>query len=344
MLREEVTAAILARQGEKSAFRYAACGLADVLVKDARGVHVAPMGCGHRLCPRCGRTKGRPMIKKIFGWLAAKPHGDILSMVLTQRVQAGESVSDARARLVAKEMEYIRWLQDLGMVSAASCAHVVWSEHSHGWHYHVHLLIEMPRGWRCPDGRAMSPLLLRAMWRLLCWGTSVQARAKSSRLVCAAGDPDRSLADGSSDPDFWTEQKSGLAVMVQYPVRDIAQGISAKRMGGDRVQVAACVAALLDEAKGWKLRRCYGQWRKPAPKLDAVEKPVEPTAEPAAKPACPAKPICYGTVHRCARMAAKGDGLLRSAFDALEVSLRNNTDFAKRCLAFCRMASGRGIT
>lgn len=344
MLREEVTRAVLAEHGSRSAFRYAACGLGDVLVHDGRGVHVAPKGCGHRLCPRCGRTKGRPMIKRIFGWLAAVAHGDIFTMCLTQRVRSGESLAQARGRMTPVEQEYLAWLKDLGMISAASCAHPIWSESGRGWHYHVHLLIEMPGSWRSQRGRRMTPRRLRAMYRLLRWGQSVQAKGPSASCVVTAGAPDPGLVSGACDPDFWTEQKSGLAAAVQYPVRDIAQGISAKRMGGDRDQVAACVAELLTKGKGWKLRRTMGQWRKKPPEV-APPPPVA-GAEETAKPAPPpgGKPVVFGTVHRCSRLAVKGDHVLQGVFRLLEASNRNDTDFGKRFLTFCRCAAARGQT
>lgn len=338
MLREEVTKAVLKKHGERAAFRYAACGLGDLMVKDARGIHVAPKGCGHRLCPRCGRTKGRPLIKRIFGWLAAKEHGDIFTMCLTQRVIEGEALPDARVRMTKHEQEYLAWLKDLGMISAVSVAHVVWSEFSRGWHYHVHLLIEMPSSWRTSRGACMTPRRLRAMYRLLRWSESVQAKSKSASRVCTAGLADPTLLDGTCDPDFWTERSDGLAKAVQYPVRDIAQGISAKRMGGDRDQVAVCVDVLLNKAKGWKLRRTYGQWRKKAPELPPKAKPEGEGEKAAAVVAPGGKPVVFGTVHRCARFAAKGDESLRVLFRALEAGNRNDTDFGKRLLAFCRAA------
>lgn len=338
MLREEVTKAVLKKHGERAAFRYAACGLGDLMVKDARGIHVAPKGCGHRLCPRCGRTKGRPLVKRIFGWLAAKEHGDIYTMCLTQRVIEGESLADARLRMTTHEQEYLAWLRDLGLISAISVAHVVWSEYARGWHYHVHLLLEMPSSWRTPRGACMTPRRLRAMYRLLRWSQSVRVPRAASSLVTRAGPADPTLLDGACDLDFWTERSDGLAKAVQYPVRDIAQGISAKRMGGNREQVAFCVDVLLSKAKGWKLRRCYGQWRKKAPELPPKPKADGEAEGNAAAVAPGGKPIVYGTVHRCARFAAKGDEALRSLFRALEAANRNDTDFGKRLLAFCRAA------
>lgn len=291
------------------------------------------------------------MIKRIMTWLGLVEHGNIFTMCLTQRVQSGEPLAAARRRMVKHEAEYLRWLKDLGLVSGASCAHPVWSESSRGWHYHVHLLLEFPREWRDTRGRPMTPRRLRAMYRLLRWGQSVQVRKPSSSLVVGAGLADIALADGSTDPDFWTEQKSGLAAAVQYPVRDIAQGISAKRMGGNRDQVAACVTELLHNAKGWKLRRTFGQWRKKPPErpqaAPAAPERVPGEAEKAVSAAAPpgaAKVQVFGTVHRCSRQAARGDQLSQLLFVALEASCRNDTDFGKRFVSFCRQAACRGVT
>lgn len=329
MLREEVTKALLDKHGEKSAFRYAACGLADRMVRDAGGLHVAPMGCGHRLCPRCGRTKGKPMINRIFGWLAAKEHGDVMTMCLTQRVIRGETLPAARARMVRKEQEYLAGLKAEGLISAASCAHPIWSEFADGWHYHVHLLLEFPKG-------TMSARGLRARWLWWNRGERLQADERSSSLVVAAGPADPKLIDGSSDPDFFTERSDGLAAAVQYPVRDIAQGISAKRLGGDRVKVAECVAVLLNKAKGWKLRRTYGQWRKKPPALAPTAQPEKTEEEKKAASTPAGVAVVFGTVHQCGRQAARGDAKMKELFCELEVNNRNDTDFGKRLLTFCR--------
>lgn len=329
MLREEVTAAILAERGAKSAFRYGACGLGDLLVQDKTGVHTAPMGCGHRLCPRCGRTKGRPMIKRVFQWLAVKDHGDLFTMVLTQRVVRGESLPKARARLVAKEQEYLSCLRDAGLISGISVAHMNWSVNAQGWHYHVHLLLELPKG-------VYSPLRLRALWRALTWGQNTQCRKASSSLVAPAGLPDGSLLDSDGDPDFWSESKNGLAAAVQYPVRDIAQGISSKRIGADRDQVRECVVVLLKHAKGWKLRRTIGQWRKKPPDPPVSEPEGEKPGAAVAAPGSSAAATNHGTVHRCMRVAQAGSMEMRLLFAFLETSCRNDTDFGRRFVTFCR--------
>lgn len=337
LLRECVTGAILKHGTERAAFRYAACGLGDVVVRDGSGCHVAPKGCGHRLCPRCGRKKGRALIKRIFAWLAAGPHGDIFTMCLTQRVDPAESLPEARARMVAKEKRYLDSLKSDGMISGASCAHMVWSPGAGGWHYHVHLLLELPEGqWTCDD--------LRELYRTVAGCEEVQTDEQCSRLVCAAGPADPALVDGGCDPDFWSERSDGLAAAVQYPVRDIAQGITAKRLGFDRGRVGECVEVLLTKAKGWKLRRTFGQWRKPVPKAVLEEVAADEPAKKEPGPGSSPKPIVYGTVHRVSRFAAKGGVVERQLMAWLESSVRNNTDFGKRFVAFCRFSATGAVT
>lgn len=289
------------------------------------------------MCPRCGRKKGRPLIKRIFGWLAAVDHGDIFTMCLTQRVQVGESLPDARARMVKKEQRYLDGLKDAGMIGGASCTHIVWSPGANGWHYHVHLLLELPAGqWTCDD--------LRELYRDVAGCEEVQTDEQCSRLVCAAGPADPSIGDAGSDPDFWSERSEGLAAAVQYPVRDIAQGISAKRLGFDRARVSECVEILLTKAKGWKLRRTFGQWRKPVPDEVAEEVSLDAPDAKAATPGASPHPVVYGTVHRVSRFAAAGGAEQRQLMAWLESSVRNNTDFGKRFVAFCRMSATGAVT
>lgn len=335
MLREQVTRELVALGKVKTAFRYAACGLADSIVKTTDGAKVSPMGCGHRLCPRCGRQRGRPMIQRIFGWLAAEPHGDILTMCLTQPILKGESLVAARARMRKKEIRYQDAVKELGCVAGASCTHIVWSNNAEGWHYHVHLLLEFPKGTQTPEG-------LRALWLSVCGDTATQAGEGASRLVVEAGAADSSLVGENADPDFWSESKGKLAVAVQYPVRDIAQGISAVRCGGDEARVRECVAVLLKSASGWKLRRTFGKWRKPPP--DVVQaKPEGESAASSPGPGVASKPeVRLGTVHRMSRLAVRGDKESAYWFTVVERSVRNNTEFGRRFVAFCRRCSLSG--
>ena len=103
-LRQVVTEILLKDEGpevggrspekrSKLAFRYAMCGLGDVVISGESGVSVQPRGCGHRLCPRCGRRRGAKYAKRIIGWLAHQAHGDLWSVVLTQQVRRGETLA-----------------------------------------------------------------------------------------------------------------------------------------------------------------------------------------------------------------------------------------------------------
>lgn len=270
------------------------------------------------------------MVQRLFQWLGAVEHGDIFTMCLTQRVKAGRSLKDSRAALAVREREYLDCLRDRGMISAASCSHIVWSQSSQGWHFHAHLLIEMPKG------------AIDAEWLLSLWkdvgGPDVQLSTREqSSLVVGAGPADPALLTENSCLDFWTESKGGLAKAVQYPVRDIAQGFTAEKLGGDPRRVAECVAVLLKHAVGWKLRRTYGQWRKKAPVVAvAAETKSDQTASTASAAPGPA-PMRLGAVHRLARAARQGDSHAREIFRQLERSIRNDTLFGKRFVALCRL-------
>jgi hypothetical protein len=343
LLREEVTEQLLRIGSDKTAFRYAACGLGDAVMRGGDGHSVQPMGCGHRLCPRCGRARGRPMIKRTLGWLAGASHGEIFTMVLTQRVHKGESLVDARARMVPKERSYLAWIKAHGLVSGSLTTHIVWSDRVGGWHYHVHLLLEFPPG-------VWSVNKLRLLWH----GVSAeggrgrrpewsQYGADSSRLVVAAGGPISELKDDEGEPDWWTESKGPLAAAVQYPVRDMAQGVSAARCGGDRERVRECVAVLLKYARGWKLRRTFGRWRTKPPVIVELEPDADAEKKKAAAggsaPAGEDQRWKLGTVHRIAKQARQGMAGARAVFAALELSCKNNSDFGKRFVAFCRSLS-----
>lgn len=275
------------------------------------------------------------MVKRIFGWLAAEEHGDIFSICLTQRVKSGERLSDARARMRRKEKNVIRRYNAAGCVAGCSVTHMIWSKVAQGWHYHVHVLLEMPKGTHTPES-------ILQIWRDHGGENVSEAMVGAVRKVSDAGAADPALAGQSPDVDFWTESKSGLAAAVQYPVRDIAQGISGSRLGHDPERVAECVAVLLRFAKGWKLRRTWGRWRDQPPEIvaPAAESQDKKESAAAAAPA-PAK-VSLGTVHRLCRQAIRGCKESRVVFTALEQFCRNNTEFGRRFTDFCRRMSSLG--
>lgn len=328
-LRGEVIRVILAEKGPKAAYRYACCGLADQLVRSGSDVHVSPRGCGHKLCPRCGRRRGGKYARRIIQWLARVDHGDMWSMCLTQRIDASEDLAAVRARMAPKQRAFMRWATGQGMSAGMTAVHCTWSPRSNGWHYHVHVLAEFAAG-------TMSKDRLLDKWQAIDPNARVDREGDQARLVCAAGAKIAELEQDSGDADFWHESPAELAKAVQYPLRDLVQGITAWRLGGDAEQLRECATQLVRQAAGWKMFRAWGRWRKAAPELEAQADAKEGTEEAAA--ASPAKPEPLGMVGRMWRAARMGDASAKEAFRALERSARNASDFSQRLVKYCRFA------
>lgn len=338
-LRRVVTRLLLDEKGAKYAFRYAACGSGDVAVGDAAGAHVEPRGCGHRLCPRCGRRRGGKYAQRVLGWLGHESHGDVWSVVLTQQVRAGESLRDARDRLGVKQRRFMRALTGIGMVGAMTAAHVVWSKGANGWHYHTHVLVELP------GGRVTAAELLER-WVDAAKGEYVQVSDEQARLVVGAGGPIVELVDDDGNPDFWSESRGPVAKAVQYPLRDLAQGVSGWRLGGDAERVEATAREILRSSVGWKLLRAWGRWRKACPAAlaaKAVEEAGEEGDTDGKASGVVTREEGLGTVHRLYWQARAGSVYARDVFRLLEPSVRNASDFAKRFVAFCRSAWDSGV-
>jgi len=334
VFRQVVTKLLLESKGPKLAFRYAACGLDDQVVHSPDGIRVQPRGCGHRLCPRCGRRRGGKYARRIMGWLGHEPHGDLWSVVLTQRVVRGESLADARKRMAKKQRAYLRWLTRVGMTAGMTVVHVVWSKGREGWHYHVHTLAELPAG------RFTAEQLL-AKWTETALPEEVVTGEEQARLVVGGGAAIAELRDDAGDTDFWNESTSAVAKAVQYPMRDLAQGLSSWRLGSDPERVLAAAREVLLSAHGWKLFRAWGRWRHACPAAvaaEAVEKPDDSETESDGS-AAPAAPEAIGTVHRLWKRARQGEEFARSVFRGLEPTVRNASDFAARFVKYCRLAS-----
>lgn len=331
-LREAVVRVLTEEKATKTGERYSMCGMADQLVKDGDQVRVQPMGCGHKLCPRCGRRRGARYAKRIVGWLGHAEHGELWSMVLTQPVKRGEDIRDTRARMAGKQRAYMRSLQRLGMTAAMTCTHIVWSARAGGWHYHVHLLLEF-------DAGVMTEERLLAKWREHAAPEKVHTGGKQCRKIIGAGGPIVELRDDSGDTDFWSEAAHGVARAVQYPLRDVVQGVSAWRLGGDAKQIDACARELVRYTSGWKCFRAWGKWRQSCPAaVEAAKEEKAAEEEEAAKQATPAGAVPLGKVGRLFRAARAGCAEAQEAFRLLEGSCRNQSDFAKRLVKYCRLA------
>lgn len=327
-LREEVTQVLSEEKNYKTCFRYACCGLSDQLTKRDGDVFVTPKGCGHKLCPRCGRRRGGKYAKRVIGWLANRPHGDLWQMVLTQRVTEGETLKAARARMAPKQRKYMRWLDRRGLIGAMTVVHIVWSPRANGWHYHVHILVELPKG-------KMKKQELLDQWVHESGEEKARTGEDQARLICGAGPALDELKDDSGDTDFWTESKGPIAKAVQYPLRDLVQGVSAWRLGGDKERMNACARELVRDASGWKCFRAWGLWRK-AVEVEEVEED-EKEGEDKEAAAAPGSPTPLGSVGHLWRAARNGCAEAREVFAQLERSVRNDSEFAKRLIKYCRL-------
>jgi hypothetical protein len=250
-------------------------------------------------------------------------------MCLTQRIDPREDLAAVRARMAPKQRAFMRWATGQGMTAGMTAVHCTWSPRSNGWHYHVHVLAEFAAG-------VMNKDRILDKWQAIDPDARVDRDGDQARLVCAAGAKIVELEADSGDADFWHESPAQLAKAVQYPLRDLVQGITAWRLGGDADQLRECATQLVRQAAGWKMFRAWGRWRKSAPDVEVKADETEGTETEAA--ASPAKPEPLGTVGRMWRAARMGDTTAKEAFRALERSARNASDFSQRLVKYCRFA------
>lgn len=226
-------------------------------------------------------------------------------------------------------------LRRAGMTSSMKAIHIIAARGGKGWHYHVHLLLEFPAG-------AASPEMLRRIYFQCAKPELCFATPDSSRLVIAAGPAIPECAADDGNLDFWNESESALVRAVQYPIRDLAQGVNAVRLGNDRARVRECVHELLVHGGGWKLRQTSGRWRKYPPAEPERERPPEhePAESDSGSTPPPSQAVAYGTIISLFKRAVRGDAEARNLFRSFELTARNRSDFARRFVRFCRIASG----
>lgn len=272
-----------------------------------------------------------------MGWLGYEPHGDLWSIVLTQRVKPGEGLKTAKARMCTKQRQFMRWMSRVGMDAAMTTTHIVWSLRKDGWHYHVHCLIDMPAGLTCERS-------MWEKWREISNGEPPEEWGDAVRLVAGAAGPILSLREDAGDPEFWRESRDGAARAVQYPMRDLAQGISASRLGGDPERMEKAAEELVISAAGWKLFRAWGKWRKACPAAAAADAAVAAgeaaTAEDEGKekkPAAPKPKEALGTVRAVWFAARRGEVWARVVLKEFERTVSNSSEFAKRFVRWCRL-------
>lgn len=336
---------LIAAAKPKTACRFALCGFGDQLTSDGQGgVGVQPRGCGHKLCARCGRKRAARHARKVLSWLAYADHGDLFNVTFTQPVMVGETLAAARARMEPKLRRFMRWATRVGMTSALVAHHLKWSERYGGWHYHVHGLLEFPADTftvERAEGGGEESGALGSQWQVVARGFGEAVRPLWNRRLVQAGGAIRELAEDSGDPDFWSEGAAGVARVVQYPLRDLCQGMCSWRIsqvGDEQYERAREVAR---STLGWRMNRCWGRWRHKCPAAVAAElaeKADQTKKDPESGNCAPGAASPLGFVHRIWKMARGGDAQCRAWLKALERTCRNDTEFARRLVAFVRAA------
>lgn len=334
--REAVAQEIAERRGTKSALRYALCGRGDQCISATDGsVRVGPRGCGHRLCPRCSRKRGAKHAARVLKHLARTPHGWVYAITLTQRVRPHEAVQHSKRRFERKLRRWNRRMATRGMTASLVSIHITWSLEFGGWHYHAHVLAEFPD--RMEDAEFVK------QWLDVRGVEEISEKSQHVRLVVSAGPAIAGLESDGGDVDFWTESKDALAKAVQYPIRDVAQGVSLWRLGGEE-GVGDRARELVREAVGWKQTRSWGTWRNPAPEPPAPDDEADQTEDAverkAPKPCAEAR--AYGTMDRIRREARAGSGFAVELLALLEKGCRHDSEFSRRLLHFVRSA-GVGV-
>lgn len=346
-MRIAVVDALIAEGKPKTAFRYAMCGTADQLVRKSGAVSVAPKGCGHPMCPRCGRKSAGRHVRRVQGWLGYEAHGDLVNVCFTQLAIQGETLKQARARLAKKLRAFMVWATREGLVAGMTVHHAAVSgsiQAMGAWHYHAHAILEFPEGrlaWTDGVGNREGKKVsdeLSDKWVVIAKRNGEEVMPLWNHRLLSHGPAIEGLRGDSGDADFWSESKDAVARVIQYPMRDLAQGVSAWKLGGDYEKVTVKVRELVKDARGWKMRRAWGRWRKKCPAeiaaLAEEKKLVEDGEETAAASPPSATPL--GTMRRVFHAARAGNGWARGALIELESSVRNNTRFARRLVAWVR--------
>lgn len=257
---------------EERAVGFALCGKGDRLQSTSEGLHVRAKRCGHPCCPRCSRSRGLKHLRRVQEYLRSKPHGALFHVVLTQQVDPAETLETAQERFEGRFTKWLRLYRErIGMTAALATTHVSFSMSEEGWHYHKHVIVQT---------NLASELAARRLdFAGRCWAeikrTDGDTRACEAfvRLLCNAGQPLAELDEGQGD--LWCEAKDATTQCIQYACRDVCQGVESWNLEGclDRVKE---LFAVLPTAK---LRRFYGEWRKPLPREEVKAEPTKKAAD-----------------------------------------------------------------
>lgn len=309
------------RSGDwKKAKRFALCGTGDVMLVGAKVARVQPRRCGHPLCPRCSRYRGFGFVRRVQSYLRMRPHGWMGHIVCTQQVHVDETFRQCRKRLDTVFAAYMKWVQTQGIRAALAVTHCVWATGG-GWHLHKHVVFEFdPEHGDC-DQRA--DVVLRSWSEFKAeHGVDTKFAPIGFRKLCGPGlaMDDLPVEQG----DFWREGRTAATIALQYVVRDTCQGTDGWKIdhAGERLM------EMIEGAKAYKLRRFYGDWRKPVPaEVVAAEKAATPAMEPADDRGC---------VDQVLRLAERGIGEALSAVILLLDAMGNKSAVQQRLVQVTR--------
>lgn len=259
--RQLVLEELLGRRQWRRAHRFAVCGLGDSASVEMRGegVKLSYRFCGHRACPRCSKLAGRRALRGVLQRLGTVRHEALFHVVLTQRVEVGESLMAARARFDHKWRRLAKSRGALRAVGGLASMHMKYNQ---GWHYHMHLIAEVGG---VDAGERVGKFV--EAWRDAVRDECGVAEPMFVRRVADAGEPFDFEGD-EGQQEVWREASGAVARLFQYALREVVQGVE---RWVERVEGVRQVREFLEGMEGAQLHRAYGAWRLPVEKEESGE-------------------------------------------------------------------------
>lgn len=323
-------------RGVKAGFRYAACGRGDRLYKQGDRVGVQSRGCGHRMCPRCGRLRGLKVVRRVKAALSSREHGFLYHMVCTRKVDPTLTCKEACDWISGASGRFVQYLRKThGASAGVTTLHCVWSGRSKGWHAHAHVFVEFPNEPRVPD--------VVHWWRKESRGNpEASVNLHSGLFLRLVATPGPAVCFESANEDFWSESRDAVCNAIEYPLRDILGGTrleSTSRIPDERLSE---YVASMYSVKG---TRTWGRWRTTdlsvsGDKTDSS--PVSPVGDQTTADTAGER-VFYGSPDLVFRLAASGNRTYAELVAGLERSCRNNSKVGVRLVSLCRNTIGHDL-
>ncbi|MBA7656192.1 hypothetical protein ES703_64107 [subsurface metagenome] len=325
-LRKLAVVALLRQKGGQAAKRYALCGRGDEMRTNQRGAfRIIPHGCGERVCPRCSRKRGVKFLRKVEHHLAVEPHGYLYHMVLTQRVLHYEKLVESASRFNAKWKRMRPWLGQQGMTAALATIHINWSRKG-GWHYHMHLFLEI-------TSLLARESVEKVWWRLLEEMDHTEKAAPCFlRKLADPGPALSELFESAGQVEFWSEASSEMGTALQYPLRDILAGVTNWSLGEAD---AKRMEELVRDTQSMQSHRTYGRWRLPV--TPAEEEDEDAEVERIREEVNTMGWLSLGIMDQVQVAACVGTSFCVEGLMWLERNVRNESVFGRRVVNFCRV-------